>query len=229
MEPLRRSEARALDRIAIEELGIPGLVLMDNAARGVAAAAREMLDGPGKPVVVSCGPGNNGGDGFAAARHLAASGVDVRVHLAAPAEAHDPASDSGRNLAILRALGVPRTEEADFQRSCLVIDALFGTGLTRPLEGAWAALVACINGAGVPVLAIDIPSGLDADTGAVLGVAVRATVTATMAAPKAGFTLGEGPTHVGRVVVVGLGFPASVVARSRLSAESAPSSRQAPS
>ncbi|MGQ0613030.1 MAG: NAD(P)H-hydrate epimerase [Planctomycetaceae bacterium] len=226
MEPLNRREARTLDRIAIEELGIPGLLLMENAGRGIAAAAREMLAGDPKPVLVTCGPGNNGGDGFAAARHLLAADVDVRVHLAAPAESHDPGSDAGRNLAMLRALRAPVTTKPRFRESALVVDALFGTGLTRPLEGAWAALVARINGAGVPVLAVDIPSGLDADTGGILGAAVRATVTATMVAPKAGFDRGEGPAHVGRVVVVGLGYPASSIDRARLNAGSGPSSRR---
>jgi NAD(P)H-hydrate epimerase len=209
---LTREQSREIDRIATEELRIPSLLLMENAAIGVANAALALGEINGI-VAVICGPGNNGGDGLAAARHLSNRGVPVEVHLALPADAYRDGSDAAVNLAIVRAMGLPLHEGFDLGRPALVIDALLGTGLVRDVREPFRTAIAQINNAGCPVLAVDLPSGLDANTGEARGEAVRATVTATMVAPKEGFARKDGPAHVGRVVVVDIGVPPSVLER----------------
>jgi NAD(P)H-hydrate epimerase len=221
---LTREQSREIDRIAFEELRIPGILLMENAAIGVAAAAARMAEGRTGPIVVVCGPGNNGGDGFAAARHLANRGHDVRVQLALPSEAYGDKSDAAANLEIVRAMGIPLREGIEIATPALVIDALLGTGLTRQLREPFRSAVLRMNDAPCPILAVDLPSGLDANSGEVLGVAVRATVTATMVAPKVGFTRKDGPAHVGEVVVIDIGVPRSVVERVAAT-KAAPASR----
>lgn len=202
-----------MDRIAMEELHIPGIVLMENAARGIAQVALRCLEGRSGPVAVVCGPGNNGGDGLAAARHLANAGRDVRIHLVVPAEAYREGSDPAIHLAVVRAMGLPLRDDFELDGAALILDGIFGTGLTRRVRPPFGSAIEAINGAAGAVLAIDLPSGLDANTGAVLGVAVRADVTATMGARKVGFTLGEGPGLVGEVEVIDLGVPPSIIAR----------------
>ena len=213
MRALTREQIREIDRVATEELRIPGIILMENAAIGVAAAALELRAGNPGPVAIVCGPGNNGGDGLAAARHLANRGIDVRIHLALPADAYRDGSDAATNLAIVRAMEIPVHEDLEFGHPALVVDALLGTGLVRDIREPFRTGVLAMNACGCPVLAVDLPSGLDANTGEVRGEAVRATVTATMVAPKAGFSRNAGPAHVGRVVVVDIGIPPSLVER----------------
>jgi len=203
-----------VDRIAMAEFGIPGILLMENAARGIADAVRRTLRDPG-PVHLVCGPGNNGGDGFAAARHLANAGLPVRIHLAVPPEAYREGSDAGTNLAIAIAMGLEIREDFDLDGAALVVDALFGTGLVRNIRPPYLEALESINArpATCPVLAIDVPSGLDANTGAVLGLAVKAQVTATMVAPKVGLAVGAGPEHAGRIEVVDIGLPRMILER----------------
>lgn len=209
---LTREQSREIDRIATDELRIPGLLLMENAAIGIASAALA-LGGRNGHVAVVCGPGSNGGDGLAAARHLKNRDVDVRVHLVLPADAYRDGSDAATNLAIVRAMGMPLREDLALGRPALVIDALLGTGLVRDIREPFRSAVAAINDAQCPVLAVDVPSGLDANSGEVRGSAVRATVTTTMVAPKVGFSRKDGPLHAGRVVVVDIGVPRSIVER----------------
>jgi hydroxyethylthiazole kinase-like uncharacterized protein yjeF len=216
-----REEMRAIDRWAIETVGIPSAVLMENAGRGVAGIVRERLDRRGAaargPVLILCGPGNNGGDGFVAARHLVNAGVEVRLALAGDEGAFDRPGDAGVQFRVTRAMGIPKAavatgaDAAGLARAAgVVVDALFGTGLTRPVTGFFRDLIEAVNGAGREVVAVDIPSGLDADEGVPLGAAVRAAVTATMAFPKAGFARAEGPAFCGTVRVVDIGIPGDV-------------------
>ena len=215
---LSREAVRALDRLAIEEYGIPSLLLMENAGRACASEAERMLASASGPVLVLCGPGNNGGDGLVIARTLWNRGVDVHAVFAGPGDRLEAGTrDFATNLHLWRGLG--RTIEALetpgdvahlaplLARSALVVDALFGTGLARELGEPWRALIRLVNGAGRPVLAVDLPSGLDADTGLVLGEAVRATVTVTFVARKPGFARGRGPELCGRIVVAEIGVP----------------------
>lgn len=228
---MTRRWVRELDRRAIEDLGVPGLLLMENAGRGAAELAAELLAEAGRPrgpVTVLCGKGNNGGDGLVVARLLHARGVAVRALLAFDADSPgDATGDAAVNLAAAQACGVPigRPETGDraaLRRvlagddPALLIDALLGTGVAGSLRAPYASLVAALDDVGVragrPVLAIDCPSGLDVDTGEVLGVAVRATATATFGAPKRGFTLDDGPAYVGRLEVIDISLPPALVA-----------------
>jgi NAD(P)H-hydrate epimerase len=211
--PIDAATAGALDRAA-QAAGIPSLVLMEHAAQGVAALAAALL-GPTETVLVVCGPGNNGGDGYAAARFLAAWGRKVRVLACAPrpkgGDAGLEAALLGESVGIEDAWGDPGlVARALAEGPGLVVDALFGVGLTRPLGPPYREWVEDVNRAQTLRLSVDVPSGLDADTGRPLPVCVRADVTATMAATKSGL-VGAGPL-AGRVVQVDIGLPAAVLA-----------------
>jgi ADP-dependent NAD(P)H-hydrate dehydratase / NAD(P)H-hydrate epimerase len=217
-------EMRALDRSTIEDIGIPAFTLMETAGRAVADGALQLLASAAEDaadladVAVVCGPGNNGGDGFVAARVLRDQGLDAVVYLAAPRSAIK--GDAAAHLAILeKAGGVVRMidtkqrlqEVADeIAGSSLAIDALFGVGLARPIEGHLATVVDLINGA-LRRLAVDIPSGLDADTGRVLGACVDADMTVTMAAHKVALASSPGFVHCGEIEVADIGVPAGVM------------------
>jgi len=211
--PLPAEAVRELDRRAIEDFGVPGVVLMENAGRGAALLALEMLGASTGPVVILAGRGNNGGDGFVIARHLANAGVATRTFVLAPFD--KITGDAALNLAIIRKLGLPVTSVAleddespvtdALADAALVVDALLGTGTRGEVRGPFRRAIELINQARCPVLAIDIPSGLDADSGVVLGVAVNADATATFLAPKLGLTRADGPAHAGRVVLIDIG------------------------
>ncbi len=214
--PVTRAEMQALDRRAIEGLGIPGLCLMENAGRGVAVEALRLLPGAGATVAILCGRGNNGGDGFVAARHLAIAAARPTCYLFGRVEELRGKGDAGVNLEACLRMGVPVVEADDMPPeqvgaacvvSALVVDALFGTGLDRPLRAPWLARIHAVNACERPILAVDLPSGLDADTGLPLGASIRATRTVTMALPKVGFTLGRGSDFTGEVIVVDIGMP----------------------
>jgi len=211
------AEMRALDRATIEDVGLPAIALMETAGRGVAAAALEMV-GQGHVAVV-CGPGNNGGDGFVAARVLRAAGVEAVAYLAVGRERIK--GDAATHLQILERSGglvlmadtpaaLAEVDDA-IAGASLVIDALFGVGLERPITGHFADVIAAINRA-PRRLALDIPSGLDSDTGRVLGVAAAAERTVTMAAPKIALVSAPGFAYCGRVDVCDIGVPPGVLA-----------------
>jgi ADP-dependent NAD(P)H-hydrate dehydratase / NAD(P)H-hydrate epimerase len=202
--PITAEEARAIDRDAAERLCMPTILLMENAARAVADCAATM----GARFVVLCGGGNNGGDGLAAARHLGRDRCLVHA-LAEPDPARAP--DAALQLRILRAAGwdvrIGTLPDRTAVGDAVVVDALFGTGLSRPLEGDARRWVESMNAMPGKKLAIDIPSGLHADTGEILGVAFRADVTVTFEAMKVGMTVRDGPMLCGRVEVASLGLP----------------------
>jgi NAD(P)H-hydrate epimerase len=194
---------REIDRRAIEEYGVPSPALMENAGRAVADAVRA-LDPMRRRVLLVCGRGNNGGDGFVAARHLANGGFEAMLLLAEGEPRGDAelmARSARRMCAVVSSMLAVSPD--------LIVDALYGTGLTRPVEGPARELIRRINGAQVPVVAVDVPSGLDADTGRVLGEAVRATVTVTMGLPKVGFE--RAAEYVGRLVVADIGIPRALL------------------
>ena len=214
MPSLTRAQSREIDRIAIDDWHLPGIVLMENAARGITDVAARLLRAshlPQNAISIVCGPGNNGGDGFAVARHLLNRGCAVSVHLLADPAGYSEGGDSAVNLAVLRRMNASLRTDLSLHDAGLVIDALFGTGLDRDLQEPYSGAVRAINAAQVPVLAVDIPSGLDADTGFLHGVAVKADCTATMVAPKRGFTCGEGPHHCGRIEIIDIGVPRAIV------------------
>jgi NAD(P)H-hydrate epimerase len=216
---LTRAQSRAFDQHAINEIGIPSLVLMENAGRGTVDVMQSL--GVHGPVVVCCGKGNNGGDGLVIARHLANRGIPVEVILFATADELSP--DAAAEWHIVQQLGLPATlwpldpfddaglavrfgigERLTRKREWMV-DALFGTGLTGPMRPPFDRIAALINAGSAQVLAVDIPSGLDADTGQPMGPTVRATHTVTFVAPKAGFHNPAATAWLGTVHVVDIG------------------------
>ncbi len=203
MKTITISQARQIDRDAVEKYGMPSILLMENASRAVAEEARKL----GVRYVVLCGPGNNGGDGLAAARLLGPRGA---IHLMAEPDPNR-SPDASLQLEILRRAGYPivvgEPPDPDEHRHAVWIDGLFGTGLTRPLTGEGARWVEVFNAGAGPKLSVDIPSGLHGDTGEVLGVACRADVTVTFAAAKVGLTVKNAKRFVGRIVVAPLGVP----------------------
>jgi NAD(P)H-hydrate epimerase len=213
---LSREQLRAVDRRAVEELGLPSEVLMENAGRGAADLLLSL--GVRGPVVICCGKGNNGGDGLVIARHLDIRGATVRVLLFAPPEALR--GDAAVNYRALSRTAVPLRALSEVEPAALadelasaewVVDALFGTGLTGPLSAPFDRVAAAINASGARVLAVDIPSGLDCDTGEPLGPAVKAEHTVTFVAPKKGFASPGAAVWTGRVHVVGIGVPGSLI------------------
>lgn len=219
---LSRDEVRSLDQRAIEGYGVPGIVLMENAGRGCAELLMR-LNPEKRPVVILCGPGNNGGDGFVIARHLDIHGWPVDVQVMA--RNSRTGGDAEINFDILFAAGIDYTHynpehvselQAKFlvkkiQQAEWLVDALFGTGLTRPLSHPYDFAVNELNASGHPVLAIDIPSGLDCDTGEPLGPTVRATHTATFVAHKKGFLNPKSREWTGEVHVIDIGAPRKLV------------------
>ncbi len=220
---LARREVRDLDRVAIDEFGVAGVVLMENAGAGVAALLGRL--GAAGPFAIACGRGNNGGDGLVIARHLEAAGHAVRLLLAAAVEAY--AGDAAINLEICRRSGLPITCLADADEvawgrqldgAAWIVDALLGTGAAGPPRGGVAAAIAAVNrrravDERVRVVAVDLPSGLDADTGATPGPCVRADVTATFVAEKQAFANPQAAEFTGPVHVLGIGAPAAVLRR----------------
>lgn len=206
-------QMREFDRRAAEEFGVPSLDLMENAGRYVFEAVRDMLGSvKGKRVTVIAGRGNNGGDGFVAARYLCDAGADVAVYLIGnPA---DIKGDAKTNLDALTKVNLhvePIQSAADIQNSLAcsdaIVDAIFGTGLKGEIEGLPADVINAINASGRPVVAVDIPSGLDANTGLIWGVCVKADCTVTFALPKLGLLMYPGASYVGKLVVVDIGIP----------------------
>jgi NAD(P)H-hydrate epimerase len=211
---LSREQVREIDRRAIEEFGVPGVVLMENAGRGAAEVLRSL--GVRGAVAICCGKGNNGGDGFVIARHLDNHGVPVRVLLFARPE--QLTGDAAVNFNIVARAGLElRVEPGDVElRQALaevewIVDGLFGTGLRGSVRPPLDQVIATINASGKPVLAVDIPSGLDCDTGLPLGATVRAAHTVTFVAPKTGFTNPAAGEWVGQVHVVDIGAPRRVL------------------
>lgn len=217
MQAISRERAREIDRWAQEHLGLPGDLLMENAGSRaschVLSLAKERSI---EHAVILCGTGNNGGDGFVIARHLADE-LQMSVNLLGPRE--KVSGDAEKNLFRLEATGSP----VNIGLSCeairailegkpsIVVDAIFGTGLDRPIAGGKREVIETVNRSGAPVVSIDLPSGLDANTGEVLGVAIHATTTVTFVAPKSGFFTGEGPTLCGDVLIEPIGFPIQMV------------------
>lgn len=219
LKAVTAAEMRELDRRTVDEFGIPTLVLMENAGLRAADEALKMLPQVEEAkVVILCGRGNNGGDGFVVARHLHNKGTYVQIFLTAKIETVLLKSDAaGQNLEMVLNMGIPVKEILDPDAALqirpvlcsadLLVDALLGTGLSGEVREPLLTLIRMVNEAQCPVLAIDIPSGLCSDTGHVLGAAVRATKTVTFALPKKGFFIGEGPAHCGQVVTVDISIP----------------------
>jgi NAD(P)H-hydrate epimerase len=213
MEYLSRAQVREIDRRSIQEYQIPGVVLMENAARAAADLAGRMLSAKNGDALILCGAGNNGGDGLAVARHLHNRGVPVRILFAS-----DPAKYKGDALAnwqIVQAMKLTAgpLDPRDLARlhAALIIDAIFGTGLTTAPRPPFAEIVQAVAESGADVLAIDLPSGMDCDTGQPLGACIRATQTITFVAQKLGFKQPAAAAYTGPVTVGDIGCPRELI------------------
>lgn len=215
-------QIKNIDRRAIKDFGIPGPVLMENAAASVMAEMEKFFDGLcGMRVGILCGKGNNGGDGLALARRLRIRGIAVRVALLAPFP--QVAGEARVNLSILRKMDVEIKQNAGVQATAdivawsdIVVDALLGVGPSQPLKGVFAFAVELMNASGKPIVAVDVPTGVDADTGAVMGSAVRADLTVTMALLKRGLVLHPGAQHAGTVRVADIGIPSEAIEKENI-------------
>lgn len=227
---LSRDQVRRVDRIAIEQYGIPGVVLMENAGRSAAEEALKLVANSAGPrfsagnvkAAIFCGGGNNGGDGYVIARHLHNAGVQAVVYAAA-----DPRSLSG-DAAINRAIvekmhldcreilddGQLNAATPDLEQSHLLVDALLGTGFSGAVRPHLAAVIRRLNAVALhdkKVLAVDVPSGLDCDSGVPSNPTVRADVTVTFVAMKKGFQNVQAKPCLGRIVVAGIGAPREIL------------------
>ena len=216
------AQMRECDRVTIEELRLPGLVLMEHASRAVAAQAARMLkDKPGGWIWIFCGKGNNGGDGFAAARHLSNVGYEIALFLLGSAD--DLTGDARFNRDLYRRIGgrireIKGPDDLRFRgvRPDLVIDALLGTGFQGEVSGLYADAIHVISDLKAPVLSVDIPSGVECDSGSVMGPAVTADATVTFGLLKPGLLIPPGREYAGAVSVADIGIPPQVVVRRRI-------------
>jgi NAD(P)H-hydrate epimerase len=217
---MSRDEVRAFDAWAINTLGIPGVVLMENAGRSCAEFIKKELAGVTNPkVCIFCGTGNNGGDGYVIARHLLNSGFEVVVVVCG--DRNKVKGDAKTNLDILERLGrsieqlnlddgdIPGRVKTFAADACLLVDGLFGTGLNGQLSDEYKQLIESINSQHRPILAVDIPSGLDCDAGEPLGAAIRASYTVTFVAVKKGFKAAKASAYTGEIFVASIGVKAA--------------------
>ncbi|MBI5167509.1 MAG: NAD(P)H-hydrate dehydratase [candidate division NC10 bacterium] len=225
MKVVTAQEMKEIDRRAASEYGIPSLLLMENAGLQVLLEMERRFGSLRTPKVsLFCGKGNNGGDGFVLARHLINKGVTAQVYLLTKRE--EVKGDARTNLEILKRMGAPLVEitstadlgrhREEANRSNLIVDAILGTGVEGPVKGLLAEAINMINALGKPVVAVDIPSGLSADSGQVSGPCVRATLTVTLALPKRSLFLYPASRYAGEVRVVDIGIPRPLLSDSRL-------------
>jgi NAD(P)H-hydrate epimerase len=216
MRLVKASEIQEMDRLTIQELGIPGIVLMENAARGAARIFLDHFEPPYEShVVLICGTGNNGGDGYVVARYLHEAGLKTTVLVLSSLK--KITGDARTNLDIisnldLEILEVPGKDEwikcrPLFEACDFIVDGLLGTGLSSPVKGLYGEVIEAVNMSAKPIMAIDIPSGLHADTGQIMGKAIRADLTVTFGFPKMGQFLFPGAALVGRLANVQIGIP----------------------
>ena len=219
MRILNADQMREADRRTIQDIGLASLVLMENAGRQVVAAIESLYpDLADRRVAIVCGKGNNGGDGFVVARTLHQRGVEVSVFVIG--KVTEIKGDARINLEILGRIGQTVVEVADetawelhgmeITGHDLIIDAMFGIGLSAPLTGFYETVVADLNEGGVPIVSIDMPSGMSADTSDLIGDAIDATVTVTLGAPKLPLVLPPAESKSGEVVVADIGIPADI-------------------
>ncbi|WP_418791570.1 NAD(P)H-hydrate dehydratase [Phosphitispora sp. TUW77] len=217
---LTAEEMQNLDRTAINELGIPGVVLMENAGLQVVKEIKEMIGEPrGKTITVFAGKGNNGGDGFVVARHLLNAGAEVKVLMFA--DINDITGDAKVNLNILQSMGhnpysIVNPNSLNIVKlsmvyTDLVVDAIFGTGFRGAVSEHVGKIIEIINSSGNPVIAVDIPSGLEANTGQTHGTCIKASRTVTFAQAKIGLVIQEGPLYAGELIVADISIPPNLL------------------
>lgn len=221
MKIVTASEMQRIDKAATEKYAIPSIIMMENAATASAFCALQMLKTAQDNVVVFCGPGNNGGDGFACTRHLIQRGIKAKVYFLG--QEKRLSLEAKTNYLILRKIGQRivslENEKKDWAKSKisslqrelannnLIIDALLGIGLKRNVRQPYFTLIELINNSRKPVLSLDIPSGLDATSGQIHGIAVRARRTITFGLYKKGFLHSQAPKYTGRITIGDIGLP----------------------
>ncbi len=219
MKIVNSEEMRNIDRKAMDEYGIPGLILMERAGLSVAQRIKENF--PPKNVIIFSGKGNNGGDGLVVGRCLSNWGWPVKIFLLS--EGSELKGDARANLDIASRLGIPiRHVKGLIQRDlkdAIIVDAIFGTGLNDVVKGISGAVIDKINNSGSPVVSVDMPSGISADTGEVLGRAVKAQMTVTFGLPKRGLILYPGAFYAGRLYIEDIGLPTALTEDGSLSVE----------
>jgi len=205
------AEAKRFDKFAQEKLGVPSIILMENAGRSVASEAIKMGC---QKVAVVCGVGNNGGDGLVAARHLLNAGKKVSIYLVGKTSKLKTDSQINFNILLGMKQKIINCEETEkfilrfpslLAKADLVIDAIFGIGLISDVRKPYSEIIAFLNRSGKPILSVDVPSGLDGDTGKILGVAIKAQKTVTFVAPKIGFSKADGPKCCGEIIIKDIG------------------------
>jgi len=220
MKYLNTLENRELDLIAQKRFSIPGIILMEHASLGLADVVLSHLPEERHKIAILCGKGNNGGDGFAAARHLHNSGKKPVILLLGSCKEIKAGSDAATNMEIAAKMQIPIIESIEPQTALkhlsegnfeVCLDAVFGTGLSSQLRGSYPALFEEINKLHLHVIAVDVPSGLNSDTGMPMGAAIRAKQTVTFGFAKTGFQLGEADQYCGEIIVKGIGLPREVI------------------
>lgn len=221
MRSVSTDEMKRLDRRAAEKFGISTLILMENAGRGIADLAEKIVKNRRGRILIVCGKGNNGGDGFVAARHLFNRGHSINVVLLA--KPNELSGDAEVNYSIVKKMGIQtlslrgpegrsnpgllRSLHLFAKTADLIIDAIFGIGLSRDVTGLMQTCIGILNQSKKKILSIDIPSGIHSDTGKVMNAAIKATVTGTLHAPKIGLLRKPGCQHAGRVEVLDISIP----------------------
>ncbi|PID55808.1 bifunctional ADP-dependent NAD(P)H-hydrate dehydratase/NAD(P)H-hydrate epimerase [candidate division KSB3 bacterium] len=225
MKVATAAEIRELDRRAIEDVGIPGAVLMENAGTKVLRVMQKRYAAlKHRKVLIVCGKGNNGGDGLVLARHLFNRGVEVRVTLLA--DRHQLVGDAKLNFVIAAKMDIPIVEITSNEQlpafrnllpqADILVDAILGTGLNNAVKGLYKHIIESMNKSGKPIIAVDIPSGLSADSGAVPGSCIHADLTVTFAVPKRGLLLYPAANYVGQLEVVDIGIPVNLLDTSEI-------------
>ena len=218
MKVVSPSTMRTMDQTVINNYKIPGIVLMENAGREVALAVENLWNRQkcsiSKKIVIFCGKGNNGGDGFVAARHLSNMGFDITVFLLA--NPNKIAGDAAVNFEIIKNMGIQikiiddeldlNDTKKEISDASVLVDAIFGTGLKGEIKGG-RGLINLVNDSEVPVIAVDVPSGICGETGRKLGIAIKAKQTVTIALPKIGSLLYPAVDYVGKLVIADIGMP----------------------
>ena len=199
---------KEIDRYTIETIGIPSCVLMEKAAMAVVRHVKELCEKNDRVLAV-CGYGNNGGDGIATARILHMQGIAADIYMAG--DRKNATKETKQQLKIAKKVGVKVVKKPQFEKYGIIVDALFGIGLVRPITGEFFALVDAINNSGKKIVSVDLPSGISADDGRVLGIAVKADVTVTFGYQKVGCLLYPGTEYCGKVAVEDIGFAGNVV------------------
>ena len=218
---LSRDQVRQVDAKAINDYGIPGIVLMENASRHLFTAAKDMLaKTAGSRVAIVCGTGNNAGDGFALARHL--HNAEFKPVVLITSQESRISGDALTNLKIIKRMtldihSLTQDQQGleklriELQQADLIVDAILGTGLSGPVRGFYRQVIEEINSQAKPILAVDIPSGLDCDTGQPLGLSVRASTTVTFVATKKGFATPGAQAYTGKAIVADIGAPRELI------------------